>query len=522
MGKVVEYEFDPGDGTLERMVAKPSAAGAEGDPVEFVFDQTTGILTQYKYGATGVSDDVTLTYNANMELTLMTDWLGTKEYEYDDVGRITTVIDYNDAETSFTYDDAGQVLTMTDTHGGVTTAYSYTYTPNGQVATITSPGNKLWEFEYNDLGQPTVMTYPNGMVKEWAYDQRDRLQSLVYRDQPLGNVLASYTYVLDDLFNVTAMVEADGTIWTYEYDDRYRLTEAVRHNHIFTTIKANRMPLDTLSGYRKTYLAARGESAIPGVSPTYDASGNMLTKVEPFEDTFNDTNFTGWTPLNSSWWQVVDGKLTTVVQSWTHVMEKQFSDADHELQFDYINKNTSNNSYGISATLRQATAGGRVAVTFFPNRAELSEYVPGTGWVVRATDTGATTTQDATYHVKGVCDGSSVKVWRWQDGEMPAQVFSYTTAYTDSWRIYFSTPAYSNFAIDNVRILADDLSTTSTFTVNDADELVSMATTYGGDRHHVLPRQPTSEDPSARRRASAGSEHVAHGGTIGLCYRCDM
>jgi uncharacterized protein RhaS with RHS repeats len=73
-----------------------------------------------------------------------------------------------------------------------------------------------------NLGQPTVMTYPNGMVKEWAYDTRDRLESLVYRDQPLGNVLASYTYELDDLFNVLKMTEADGTFWDYEYDDRYR------------------------------------------------------------------------------------------------------------------------------------------------------------------------------------------------------------------------------------------------------------------------------------------------------------
>ena len=28
---------------------------------------------------------------------------------------------------------------------------------------------------------------------------------------------------------------------------------------------------------------------------TYDDGDNMLSKVEPFEDTFNDENYTGWT-----------------------------------------------------------------------------------------------------------------------------------------------------------------------------------------------------------------------------------
>jgi len=65
-------------------------------------------------------------------------------------------------------------------------------------------------------------------------------------------------------------VESPASLWEYEYDGRYRLTSAVRENAATPTITA-------------TY------------EYTYDDGDNLLTKVTPFIDDFEDGNYTGWT-----------------------------------------------------------------------------------------------------------------------------------------------------------------------------------------------------------------------------------
>ncbi len=43
------------------------------------------------------------------------------EFEYDEVGRLTKVIDAMDGETTYTYDELGNRLTQTDAEGRITT-----------------------------------------------------------------------------------------------------------------------------------------------------------------------------------------------------------------------------------------------------------------------------------------------------------------------------------------------------------------------------------------------------------------
>ncbi len=69
--------------------------------------------------------------------------------------------------------------------------------------------------------------------------------------------------------NIAQTTQADGSLWDYEYDGRYRLTKAVRDNASTPTITV-------------TY------------EYTYDDGDNLVTKVTPFIDDFQDGNYTGW------------------------------------------------------------------------------------------------------------------------------------------------------------------------------------------------------------------------------------
>ena len=44
-----------------------------------------------------------------------------------------------------------------------------------------------------------------------------------------------------------------------------------------------------------------GASITASYAYTYDDADNMLTKIEPFFEDFNDGNYTGWFVLNGSW-----------------------------------------------------------------------------------------------------------------------------------------------------------------------------------------------------------------------------
>src|SRR5690606_40179590 len=149
----------------------------------------------------------------------------------------------------------------------------YTYTARDQLYTLTAPGSKVWTYTYNALGQPTRVDIPNGMHTEYAYDTRNRLTEIAHKDG--STVKQSFGYTLEDDGTITRITHEDGYYWDYGYDGRNRLISADRKS-------------------------ASG-NIVAEYDYTYDDADNMLTKVEPFEDDFEDGAFTGWIVLNGTW-----------------------------------------------------------------------------------------------------------------------------------------------------------------------------------------------------------------------------
>ncbi len=252
------------------------------------------------------------------------------------------------------------------------------------MSTLTAPGSKTWTFHYNDIGQPTYYNIPNGMTTNYGYDSRNRLTAIEHKDG--ANVLDGFTYALDDVGNITQTTHEDGSFWEYGYDGRYRLTSAVRSN-ANETIEAN-------------------------YAYTYDDGDNLLTKVEPFEDDFNDGNYTGWSVWSGTW--SASNNSLRMTPGTAGTIAKANTDASLELRFTYVCNDDSNTSYGLLVGPRYAAGGDRIYLYFYPDRAVLAQRVSGV-WTQLDWD-GADSDEGTEYTVRIVCDGSNVEVYRSEPG----------------------------------------------------------------------------------------------------------
>ncbi|MFC5768916.1 RHS repeat-associated core domain-containing protein, partial [Thauera sinica] len=159
--------------------------------------------------------------------------------QYDELNRVTRIVDALGGETAFTYDLAGHRLAVTDA------------------------ANKTWAFAYDDLGRLAAETDHAG-------------KSLAYKADEAGNVyektnrLAEVTRYSFDTGNRLTRVDylKDGSAETFAYDAAGNRSAAANGAVSYT------FQYDVLN--RPTAkLDSRGRS----LSFTYDAAGNLLTKT---------------------------------------------------------------------------------------------------------------------------------------------------------------------------------------------------------------------------------------------------
>ncbi|GMV90601.1 MAG: hypothetical protein AMXMBFR82_03790 [Candidatus Hydrogenedentota bacterium] len=232
----------------------------------------------------------------------------------------------------------------------------------------------------------------------------------------------------------------------------------------------------------------------------------IYTEVEPFEDDFNDGNYTGWSAWSGTWSAAnMVGVFRYHAQprdSWRRgrfrcaatagmtpgaaaTIAKANTDNDLELRFSYVCNDTSDSQYYLTVSPRYASSGDRIYLLIKPGVVNLNQRVGG---VWSSLDAQVlTSTQGVEYTIRVVCDGQSVQVYRTAPGALEEEILSTSSCTVASTNyISFTPSANADFSIDNVRILSDDLSTATTFAVNNANELTSMtdyngSTTFGFD-----------------------------------------
>ncbi len=311
---------------------------------------------------------------------------------------------------------------------------------------MTAPSSKTWDYDYNALGQVTAVSIPNGMATAYGYDNRNRMTKL---DHKYGaTVLDGYAYALDASGGITRVTDQNSEYWDYTYDGRQRLVTAVRNNS--------------------------GAAIAAAYRYTYDAGDNLVTKVEPFKDDFNDGDYTGWTVSTGTWdasnhYLTCSTSLGGIYKSYTYS-----SSADADLWFSYYDGDTSSTSYYMKVYLRDYL--DHVRLEIYSNQMALKEYDYSAGTTTTLATSNATSTQNTWYDVYVRCNGANITVYRAERGsgsEMTQMLSTSSSAVRASGFLRLMT--YGSFRFEDLRMASDVLSTTTTYAYNTADELTSSA-----------------------------------------------
>lgn len=265
-GRVTTYSYDRNDNIIETVDPEDhntsfgydandnltSITNAKGGVTSLSYDNVTDWLTSVEFGGHRKEYD----YNSDGSLNSVTKPDGTVlSYSYDKLGRITS-----DGVNDFIYDNKMRLESVSSSDKSVSFSYdgfnrvigtsgdgadnSYSYDKNGNVTSVNDT-----EYDYDHLNRLTAVTfsgktisysyrkdsklseiaYPNGMTTSFGYDVIGRLTS---KKTTLvdGTVVASYSYELDNLGNITKrtrkepyvdmVVPAENESCTYNDDNR--------------------------------------------------------------------------------------------------------------------------------------------------------------------------------------------------------------------------------------------------------------------------------------------------------------
>jgi RHS repeat-associated protein len=246
-------------------------------------------VTTYNYDDAGrlstlvnaLSQTWTYGYDAaDRRVTAIDNFLDTWHYAFDVRNRLTTTTYPTSTTTVYTYDGVGHKLTTTDPAGKVTTN---AYDDAGQLLSVTDALSHVTVYGYDLSGNLTGITDANNHTTSFQYDSLNRR---ILHSLPLSQ---SETKAYDAAGNVSAQTDFNGKTTTFTYDTLNRLLSKIPDASLSQpTVTFTYTP----TGKRATMVDASGTTtysydnrdrvaskATPEgtLSYTYDAHSNVLT-----------------------------------------------------------------------------------------------------------------------------------------------------------------------------------------------------------------------------------------------------
>jgi RHS repeat-associated protein len=285
------------EGDLE-WVVDPLGNTTPTDPDDYktshTYDTWGQLLT-----ATDANGNVTTNSNfdANGYPSTITDALTrATTFEYDVRGNVTKVTDASGKETTQTYDAFGRPLenrVPKDQAGGVfITTPAPVYDPNDNVVTSTAPNGAVTSASYDVADQLSHILAPLDNVGDperktsFTYD---KVGNLLTATEPKGNLTPTdpndfkTTNSYDEIYQLTAVVNAAGHRLSYEYDNVGNVAKVIDPRKNATSDPAD---YTTVYGYDRAHRVTRvTDAAGKFTTSTYDKDGMVTATTDQLGNT---------------------------------------------------------------------------------------------------------------------------------------------------------------------------------------------------------------------------------------------
>ena len=224
LGRPTSITFPDGTHSLSatydgdsNLLTLTKANGTSSPTAHFVYDSLNRLTSETPDPSYG-EPAATYTYTANGLLSTMTDGSGTTTYTYDALDRLVSK-SAPAGTLSYTYDAVGNVATMSSTGNAV--SVRYTYDDLNRLSTVVDnnlPGGpNTTTYAYDPASNLATATYPNGLQATYSYDQLNRLSQA-------STPVSGYAYKRDANGNILTGTEASNRTVSYTYDGLDELT----------------------------------------------------------------------------------------------------------------------------------------------------------------------------------------------------------------------------------------------------------------------------------------------------------
>ena len=219
------------------------------------------------YGGTSGPEVVT-SYAANDQISVQSRTIGgsgtavNTSYSYDSVDRETTITDYVSGGSAlatyvYSYDNGNRVTTMVDADGTDT----YTYDNANELTNVYKAGTQVETYSYDSNGNTDgYRLLDDGHERDADVARSSNLHLRFRRQHDQRN--------------------SGGTITTYTYDYRNRLTEVTQGGTVIATYTYNALNqrIGVQEGGSRTWTVYNGKSSNALPNADFNASGSLLTR----------------------------------------------------------------------------------------------------------------------------------------------------------------------------------------------------------------------------------------------------
>jgi RHS repeat-associated protein len=321
--------------TYDAVSRLATVTDGKGQKTEYSYDKLDRVTQlTFRKADTTVESTTSYVYDANGNVTSMTDATGTTTYQYDKLDRLTKETLPGSVITDWVYD--GINLTSM-TRSSETTSYGYDKV--NRLTSLTEPSSSVITFGYDDEGNRTRTTFPagSGLVSTCAYyDPANRLTTIYTRPgdadscdstEPGGThtsgaadiTFFKYDYSIDDPLESNPDYRIDtglrqtvktkaGDTTTYTYDGLGRLRQAV--NVLSSQQWATQYTYDANSNRCASRTLTTTLPSLPTCNPTIDANttkytvnaADQLTAIDTQGGTNNQTYDNNGNLVNGARW----------------------------------------------------------------------------------------------------------------------------------------------------------------------------------------------------------------------------